>query len=245
MKRSLSTTAPLETIDVSWGNKRALAEVRRTERRVLRIEVRPSGNVIVFAPFGERVGAIQDRVKERRPWIFRQIDRILSWPSPTPDRHFVSGETHLLLGRPYRLLILQSDQPQVCIEGSRLKVSAPCVDDQVHCRHLVMTFYAVTARSVFTGRLNEVARPFIRRGLRLPLLIVRKMSKRWGSYTSTGRIVLNVDLVRANPVLIDYVICHELAHAFHSDHGKEWRKLLKTVMPDWEDRKLRLEALLR
>jgi predicted metal-dependent hydrolase len=34
--------------------------------------------------------------------------------------------------------------------------------------------------------------------------------------------------------LIDYVICHELTHGFHADHGKEWQNLLSTVMPDWE-----------
>jgi predicted metal-dependent hydrolase len=69
--------------------------------------------------------------------------------------------------------------------------------------------------------------------------------KRWGSYTPAGRIVLNIDLVRASPTLIDYVISHELAHAFYPDHGKEWRNLLNMVMPDWENRKARLEAFLR
>ena len=71
------------------------------------------------------------------------------------------------------------------------------------------------------------------------------MSKRWGSFTAKGRIVLNVDLVRASPMLIDYVICHELSHAFYPDHGKEWRNLFGMVMPDWEGRKARLEAFLR
>ena len=56
---------------------------------------------------------------------------------------------------------------------------------------------------------------------------------------------LNVDLVHASPLLIDYVICHEHAHAFHQDHGKEWRSVLTAIMPDWEDRKNRLEAFLR
>jgi predicted metal-dependent hydrolase len=71
------------------------------------------------------------------------------------------------------------------------------------------------------------------------------MAKRWGSFTPGGRVVLNVDLVRASPRLIDYVICHELAHAFHPDHGSEWRTLLNTVMPDWESRKAQLESILR
>jgi predicted metal-dependent hydrolase len=67
----------------------------------------------------------------------------------------------------------------------------------------------------------------------------------WGSYTPSGWIVLNVDLVRVSPGLIDYVICHELAHAFHPDHGTKWRNLLDAAMPDWEARKSRLEAALR
>jgi predicted metal-dependent hydrolase len=71
------------------------------------------------------------------------------------------------------------------------------------------------------------------------------MTKRWGSYTPNGNVTLNVDLVRAGPNLIDYVISHELAHAFHGDHSEEWRNLLSSVMPDWEERKLELETMLR
>ena len=75
--------------------------------------------------------------------------------------------------------------------------------------------------------------------------MILPMTKRWGSYTPTGRIVLNVDLIRADSDLIDYVICHELVHAFHSDHGPEWKRLFDAMMPDWEARKVRLETLLR
>ena len=64
-------------------------------------------------------------------------------------------------------------------------------------------------------------------------------------YTLNGNITLNVDLVRAGPNLIDYVICHEFAHAFYRDHSKGWRNLLSSVMPDWEERKLQLETMLR
>jgi predicted metal-dependent hydrolase len=87
--------------------------------------------------------------------------------------------------------------------------------------------------------------PFERKGLKRPHLIIRELSKRWGSYTPKGRIVLNVDLIRAGRDLIDYVIAHELAHGLHADHGTEWRNLLTMVMPDWEARKAWLEAALR
>ena len=44
-------------------------------------------------------------MKRKGAWIFRELDRIATRPSVTPDRHFVSGETHLLLGKQYRLSI--------------------------------------------------------------------------------------------------------------------------------------------
>jgi predicted metal-dependent hydrolase len=71
------------------------------------------------------------------------------------------------------------------------------------------------------------------------------MKKRWGSFTPSGNITLNVDLVGAGPNLIDYVITHELAHGFYGDHSEDWRNLLSSILPDWEERKRHLERILR
>jgi predicted metal-dependent hydrolase len=244
MNDTFGIAADREQIEIHWSDRQYLAELHRTKRRVLRIEVKPSGGVVVFAPSGEDLDKVKDRVRRRGSWIFRQVDRVSNRPSITPERHFVSGETHLLLGKQLRLSIEQCDTPQVRIEGTRLIVLMPHVGDQVYCRRLVTAFYAITAWSVFNERLDALAPLFIRRGLERPSLVVRRMSKRWGSYTPKGRIVMNVDLVRASGMLIDYVICHELTHAFHPDHGKDWRSLLTSIMPDWENRKARLEDLL-
>jgi predicted metal-dependent hydrolase len=238
-------TSVREHMEICWGERCKVAELRRTERRVLRVDVKPTGEVVVFAPTGEAIEAVQSRVKRKCGWIFRELDRIDARPVVTPIRHFVSGETHLLLGMPYRLSIERSDTPDVRVEGDRLHISTPDVEDHAECQRLLTVFYASTARTIFQDRLDAMARPFTRKGLQLPTLLIRSMSKRWGSYTPSGKIILNVDLVRAGPLLIDYVICHELAHAFHPDHGKDWRGLVSTVMPDWESRKARLEALLR
>jgi predicted metal-dependent hydrolase len=234
-----------EQIEINWGGRRVIADLLRTEKRALRIDVRPTGEVAVFAPVGEELGEIRARAQRKGEWVFAQIDTIARRPSVTPKRMLVSGETHLLLGRQYRLSIEQSDAPHVRLEGGRLVIAARSTEDRSHCRRLLEGFYALKAREEFRVRLEIVMPPFVRKGLKRPPLLVRRMSKRWGSFTPGGRVVLNVDLVRASPRLIDYVICHELAHAFHPDHGQEWRTLLNTVMPDWEDRKAQLESTLR
>lgn len=241
----MASRPTIEQIEICWGERRVIAELVRTNRRVLRVDVRPTGEVAVFAPAGEEIDKIQGRARRKGAWIFAQIDTIAKRPNVTPTRRFISGESHLLLGRQYRLSIEQSDDPHVRLDGGRLVVSARTADDQPHCRRLLQAFYSLTAREVFRQRFEIVAEPFIRRGLRRPPLVIRSMSKRWGSFTPGGRLVLNVDLVRASPRLIDYVISHELAHAFYPDHGEEWQALLDSVMPDWEDRKALLEESLR
>ncbi len=234
-----------EYVSLVWGERTIQARVCRTQRRVLKIDVLPAGDVVVYAPNDADLAEIKARVARKRAWIFTELDRIAARPSVTPTRAFVSGETHLFLGRQYRLCIERSDDPRVVIEGGRLRVHARDPENVAHCRRLLTAFYRLHARSVFHDRLDVVLAPFARRGLRRPQLIVLPMTKRWGSYTPTGRIVLNVDLIRADPDLIDYVICHELVHAFHSNHGPEWRRLFDSIMPDWETRKAKLESLLR
>jgi predicted metal-dependent hydrolase len=234
-----------EQIKICWGGRTVTAELTRTVRRALRIDVRPTGEVTVFAPIGADVDEIRTRAHRKGAWVFAQIDTIAQRPKVTPERRYISGETHLLLGRQYRLSLEYSDDPHVRVEGGRLVISARMADDQSHCRRLLQAFYSLRARDVFRERFDIVAEPFVRKGLKRPSLVIRRMSKRWGGFTPKGRVVLNVDLVRASPRLIDYVICHELAHAFYPDHGEGWRNLLSVVLPDWAARKAELESTLR
>jgi predicted metal-dependent hydrolase len=245
MRTIMAARSASEQIEICWGKRRVVAELHRTERRALRIDVRPTGEVAIFAPAGEEIDEICSRARRKGAWIFAQIDTIAQRPKVTPKRRFISGETHLLLGRQYRLSIEQSDDPHVRLDGERLVISARSTDDQAHCRRILQVFYSLRAREVFRQRFDVVAEPFVRKGLKRPPLVIRPMSKRWGSFTPGRRVVLNVDLVRASPKLIDYVICHELAHAFHPDHGEGWRSLLDTIMPDWMARKAELESSLR
>lgn len=234
-----------ERVSIAWGSREIVAKLCRTDRRVLKIEVEPGGRVTVFAPNDASHEVIAVRCRRKGSWLFRELDRLSAEPAFTPNRCYLSGETHFFVGRPYRLAVERSADPSVRIDGSRLIIGAREPNDVAHCRRLLTAFYAIEARSLFPRRLSAVFPPFERKGLKRPHLIIRRMSKRWGSYTPSGNITLNVDLVRAGSDMIDYVISHELTHAFHGDHSEEWRDLLSSVMPDWEERKLRLETMLR
>jgi predicted metal-dependent hydrolase len=73
---------------------------------------------------------------------------------------------------------------------------------------------------------------------------MRYMSKRWGSCTKEGKIILNPELVAAPKECIDYVITHELCHLKARNHSQAFYKLLGMVMKDWEITKERLNQIV-
>ena len=63
---------------------------------------------------------------------------------------------------------------------------------------------------------------------------------RWGSCSSKGRITLNLDLIKAPKECIDYVILHELCHLKVPSHGPNFWRLMVKLMPDYEERRRKL-----
>jgi len=74
--------------------------------------------------------------------------------------------------------------------------------------------------------------------------MIRKIPYRWGSLTPSKQIFLNRELIRAPLECIDYVIIHELCHLQHPNHSPAFYKMLAKILPDWEERKYKLEHTL-
>ena len=76
---------------------------------------------------------------------------------------------------------------------------------------------------------------------KMPTLIIRDMSKRWGSFISESKIVLNPKLIHVSTECIDYVIVHELCHIKYKNHSKQYFEYLSEKLPLWEIIKEKLE----
>lgn len=65
-------------------------------------------------------------------------------------------------------------------------------------------------------------------------LAFKKLTRRWGSCDSHGNIVFNIFLMQVPIELIDYVICHELAHTKNMNHSSEFWSLVGSMCPNYK-----------
>lgn len=66
-------------------------------------------------------------------------------------------------------------------------------------------------------------------------ITVRDQKTRWGSCSSRGTLSFNYRLIFAPPVILDYVVVHELCHLTHMDHSKNFWNMVAAVMPEYKE----------
>jgi predicted metal-dependent hydrolase len=218
--------------------------VRFSDRRTLSISVQPDCSIEAIAPLGTPDAEIQSRLKKRGAWVLRQQRYFEQFRPRTPERRYVGGETHLYLGRQYRLERIYARSEGVKVRGGHLCVSVIRGTKSERVRTLVLDWYRKRAKLKLKERFEAVRSKFATRISHTPELLLRPLKQRWGSHTPAGRIILNYDLIRAPTSCIDYVIAHELAHVVHRNHDAAFYGLLDQVMHDWQKREEILERLL-
>ena len=232
--------------EVAYGDRTIPFEVVRSDRATLGIHVYPSGDVEVRAPLDAEAADVRARVQRRARWIVRHQRRFSEIVQAQPPKEYVGGETHRYLGRQYRLKVLPSGpdgEDSVRLVGRYFEVLTSQPDDPERTRSLLERWYREKATLRLRERFERGCETMGRYGVAPPPLSVRSMQRRWGSCTPSGRVLLNPLLVRAPTACIDYVVVHELCHLRHPHHGREFYALLDRAMPDWAERKVKLQGV--
>ena len=92
---------------VHYGSKSIEYNLSFATRKSLGIKVLPNGLVTVIAPNDTSLIDINKKVKSKANWILKQQAFFCSYKPHTPERKYVNGETHLYLGRQYKLQIIE------------------------------------------------------------------------------------------------------------------------------------------
>jgi predicted metal-dependent hydrolase len=215
-----------------------------SDRATMAITVFPDGAIRVIAPAATSQKEVEQRLRKRARWLIRHLFHFEQFRPRAPERRYVGGETHLYLGRQYRLKLRKGALEEVKLKGAFLHVAAPEHREPRVIKRLISGWYRERGRARIAERFTMISARFVKMGCQPPAPIFRSMPRRWGSWSRSGRISLNPDLIRAPTRCIDYVITHELVHLIYPHHGAAFYELLQTLMPDWRSRKQRLERIL-
>lgn len=234
---------------IEYGSKRIDFKLEYSDRITLGITVTPDLEVLVKAPVNTTVEVIKERLRKKAPWIIRQLSFFLSFQPRLTDRKYIGGETHLYLGKQYRLKVISYELGVISGDGVKLKGQFLEVytRDNSKVKDLVEAWYLAKANERFHQLAEPLFDSFITRhnlSLITYHLSLRQMPIRWGSCTAKGRIILNPELIKAPKACIEYVIVHELCHLIHHDHTQKFLDLQTREMPEWEKWKNKLEKLL-
>lgn len=212
-----------------------------SRKKTISVQVLPDAAVEVKAPLHTDRQKIIETMKKRARWVVRHVEQIKHNNTQVLPREYVSGETHFYLGRRYQLKVVHSDINQVKLSRGMFMVESKNTSPE-KIKILLESWYKEHAHTVFKKHLNVIVSNIDWLDT-APPMTVRQMKKQWGSCSSSGRICLNWNLVKAPTDCIAYVITHELCHLKEHNHSKRFYALQELHYPNWKPVKARLDDM--
>jgi len=211
----------------------------REKRKTVSLVVQPSLKIILKCPIDCDEEKIQKFLKRKWKWLEKQLSYFKKFKNKN-KKEYISGESFLYLGRQYKLLIKKGKKNGIKLKYGKIElITAKNKDNKKHNKKLLQKWYNEKANIIFANQYKKVLNNF--EYSFKPRLITRKMNKRWGSFLSNKKLILNPVLIQAPKECIDYVITHELCHMKYKNHSKKFYDLLKSKIKNWEEVKEKLE----
>ena len=209
--------------------------VRRRGRRGVGLKVDETG-LTVSAPISMPLARIEAVLQDSERWIRRKVEE---WRGrQVPEVRWEEGTWLPYLGRGVSLRISPGARAHVALLGDDLRVAVrePHADS---VRRAVTAWYKSMARTHLAGRVEVLA---ARARIAPPRFLLSSAVSRWGSCNSRREVRLAWRLVKAPQPLIDYVVCHELAHLRHMNHSAAFWAEVARQCPEYEAHRAELFA---
>ncbi|MFN7673507.1 MAG: M48 family metallopeptidase [Betaproteobacteria bacterium] len=209
--------------------------VRRRGRRGVGLKVDGNG-LTVAASLTTPLSASEGAIVQLACWIRKTLGE-WSQRRVMPQR-WETGSTIGFLGEPL-ILMVDVGHSRVSVERAVahlfIKVKK---GEAAEIEKAVVTWMKKEAlphfaqRAFFFARLHQLTPPQV---------FLSSANGRWGSCNSRREVRFSWRLIKARPALIDYVVCHELAHLRHMNHSAAFWTEVRRMCPEFETLKKELD----
>mgnify|MGYP002763721473 FL=1 len=216
--------------------------LERKNVKNLNLRIYPDGSVRVSANRRVPIREIEAFLASHEDFIRKAQSRFRARPQAQPLQ-YVTGEQLPFLGETLELQVISGERETAALENGKLVLRLKNPGNFSRREKLVNRFWDAQCQAVFPEILRECYPLFQDLGVPYPTLRIRSMKSRWGScLPGKGIITLSKQLLAAPRECIRYVVVHEYCHFLHPNHGKGFYALLADRMPDWKERKKRLNG---
>lgn len=214
----------------------------KEDRKSLSLEVCPDMTITAKVPHNIENFIIDRFIEKRSVWAYKKLEYFKQFQNPFIQQ-YISGSTIKYLGRQYMLKIEESEKNYTKFTKSRFYLYTKYTQNINYNKNLIDKYMIEQANIVFNNRLDNCLIKF--KNIERPTIKIRKLKKRWGSYSKKNNtIILNNLLIMADVEAIDYVITHELCHYFHYNHSPAFYRMLEEKIPNWKDIKHKMELYI-
>jgi predicted metal-dependent hydrolase len=215
--------------------------VRRRGRRGVGLKIDGTG-MTVAASLTTPIGVIEDMIGKNQQWVVRKLGE-WSQRRITPQR-WETGATISYMGETLTLMI--------DVGAAKTHVERAQSHLFVHLKTTAMEAEKIAAlvETAVVAWLKKQALPHMAQraflfaklhNLTPPRVFLSSANNRWGSCNSRREVRFSWRLIKARPALIDYVVCHELAHLRHMNHSAQFWKEVEQMCPDYDILKRELD----
>ncbi len=205
--------------------------VRRQRRKTMALYVEKGKPAELRVPGYCAWSDVHGFLVTKLDWLLNAQAEVDARPSVPLNRYVPDGQI-TFLGRQLSLRLTKSRYAVTVRQGNEVLVACRSPDRPDLVEKQILNWYRREAEVLFSERINHINQSF-RDSVNPGGLSVRKMKARWGSCSSRGDICLNLWLIKAERLQIDFVIAHELCHLRHFSHNDRFYALLDEIMPDW------------
>ena len=194
-------------------------EVIITYKKIKRLNARiREGKILISAPYFTKDSEIEKFINS----YSKRIDKILD------SQTEINENVMYVWGKKYNI---------VSIEGEENKI--------ILMEDIAYIFYKNDYTKVIDeyymketlDKLNIIARKYkdlmLKENIMFNKISIKKMKSRWGSCkVTTKNITINSNLAKYDPLCIEYVFCHEIAHIRYPNHSKSFHDFIYTYFKD-------------
>jgi predicted metal-dependent hydrolase len=195
----------------------------------------PNGRVRVAAPLSVSDEAVRLAVIGKLGWIKRRRAGFQIQPRQS-QREMVTGESHYVWGRRYRLDVTESSRPAVRLRNNQiLALQMRRGSTRLDRQAILSRWYRQLLHEEIPWLIAKWE-PLIRANV--AEWGIKRMKTRWGTCSpSSRRIWINLELAKKPSLCLEYLVVHEMVHLLERNHNQRFTEHMDRFLPDWRQRR--------